>query len=306
SASPNPAAPSATTTLQVQVVDESDTGIGKKNIIFAVADNQSGATTLSHSATTDEAGWARTLHEVGPYEGTDQLYVVAPGGATSVMLPLVVTSQIARIGDISLAIEEEFPDLASLSATVRDELGDVVKNVTVNFSTTFGKIVPSYAVTDANGKAKTSVSSLTSGRAKVTATCGDRNDFVYVSFGNETNTFQNLNIFFDNNLYLPSEKNYLTARLDLVADASYLFFNEKMSLTAIIFNPDDQIQIGETVIFTLNDSTGGYLTSYAEILGPNGARTQYISGSVPGQAFIKAECGTLSEALNINIGSAQK
>ncbi len=174
------ASPASVTAGQVSIVTATLTGTGNIGVTvsFAFLTNPSGATLSASSAVTDGSGHAVVIYQPGAtnLNTTIQDTVQAAVGTSTSAVA------ITRIGsstlDYRITVTATALTLANMNsvvtATVANNLGTAVSNVTVTFtidpsSVLLGNVLPLTSITDGNGIAQTVYTGVAGGISKGTA-----------------------------------------------------------------------------------------------------------------------------------------
>ncbi|MAS10088.1 Ig-like domain-containing protein [Salinisphaera sp.] len=136
--------------------------------------------------------------------------------------------------------------------------GAPVTGQTIDFSTTRGTLSDTSVDTDANGEASVSVSANNAGPATVTASSAG---------GLQTTTSLQ---------FIATQPD----SIDVQADPATVSPGGQSTITAIVRDANNNLVTGETVSFTLNDTSGGSLADGSGVTNTNGvASTTYTAGS---------------------------
>jgi hypothetical protein len=141
--------------------------------------------TVNHPTTT------YTDITVGPVAGITYYYVVKAvdfaelesdysNEASATTVPGVVAS--VTVTASPTTVQADGIQYSTITATVKDEWGNAIPGVIVNFETTIGTLSATSAITDEDGVATVTLKSTTRGTATVTATADSISDTVEVYF----------------------------------------------------------------------------------------------------------------------------
>lgn len=237
-------------TYRVTMLDSANRGIVGRAVTIASAR----ANTLSATTATTDATGAATFNMTATNNGNDTLTVTGLG--LTATQAVAVNSDSFRITAPAAATEVALG--ASQVVTMRWLVnGSPVVGQTVNFSTTRGTVTPASAVTDGTGTATTSVSSTNAGGAVVTAASGVSSASVALEFVAQT-----------------------PASIDIQPSAFSIGPNQTSTLIAVVRDVAGNLVKNRTVVFTLNDVTGGTLSVGAAVTDSQGrAQTVYTASN---------------------------
>jgi len=144
------------------------------------------------------------------------------------------------------------------TVTVRWLVDNVpVQNQTVTFSTTRGTVGAAEVLTDTTGTASTTVSASNAGAAIVTATAGSNSANVAIEFVAAT-----------------------PASISVQPSVFSIGPNQTSTLTAVVRDAAGNLVKNKTVVFTLNDVTGGTLSAGSAVTNSQGrAQTVYTASN---------------------------
>ncbi|ECF6054077.1 invasin-like inverse autotransporter protein, partial [Salmonella enterica subsp. salamae] len=194
----------ATNAVQAKVTDANGNVVPNVTVNFSAGN---GGAIITAAVTTDANGLASTTL-TNVTAGVTRVTATVNGHSQSVDTTFVADSGTATIfnGDLIVTVDNAKADgtaANSVRAKVMDANGNVVPNVTVNFSAGNGGVITTAAVTtDANGLASTTLTNVTAGVTKVTATVNGHSQSVDTTFvadgGTATIVSGNLVVTVDN------------------------------------------------------------------------------------------------------------
>ena len=238
-------------TFTASLTDAGGSGIANQAIEVRSANGNSLGMMSGQTLSNGNAPFTVTARNAG----TDTLTVRALGLSTTATVDVAGANfQFTQPAD-----ETQVALNASQTVNLRWlDNGTPVTGQTVDFSTTRGTLNRTRGTTDSEGRASVSVSSNDAGPATITATTG--------SGLQTTTTIRFIATVPDS--------------LDVQADPATVAPNTQSSITAIVRDADNNLVTGQTVNFTLNDTSGGSLSTGSAVTNTNGrASTIYTSGS---------------------------
>ena len=170
--------------VQAKVTDATGNPVPNTAVSFT-ADN--GATVVTASVTTDNQGLATTTL-TNVQTGITKVTATANGHSQTVDTTFVADSSTATIvsGDLTVTVDNATADGVAtdkVQAKVTDANGNLVPNVSVSFTADNGATVTTAtAMTDAQGLATTTLTNITAGITKVTATANGQSQTVNATF----------------------------------------------------------------------------------------------------------------------------
>ncbi|MDU7479762.1 MAG: Ig-like domain-containing protein [Hafnia alvei] len=170
--------------VQAKVTDATGNPVPNTAVSFT-ADN--GATVVTASVTTDNQGLATTTL-TNVQTGITKVTATANGHSQTVDTTFVADSSTATIvsGDLTVTVDNATADGVAtdkVQAKVTDANGNLVPNVSVSFTADNGATVTTAtAMTDAQGLATTTLTNITAGITKVTATANGQSQTVSATF----------------------------------------------------------------------------------------------------------------------------
>jgi Bacterial Ig-like domain (group 1) len=275
-------------TYTVTLLDSGSRPVANQAVTVASARSN----TLSAGTVTTNANGTATFNMTAANGGNDTITVTAIG--------LTSTQAVAVNSDnftiTAPAANTEVALGASQTVTARWLVNNApVVGQTVNFATTRGTLSASSAVTDASGNASVSVSAANAGGAVVSATSGTSTAQVSLEFVALT----------------PSQ-------IDVQPSVFTLATTQTSTITAVVRDAAGNLVKNVTVVFTLNDVTGGTLSRGSAVTDSQGrAQTIYtassttsanegvkITGTVQGTAITKTVSLTVARReVFISIGT---
>ena len=267
-------------TFQISLNDSGDHGISGKTVTIT---SSRGNTLSVPSIVTDTQG-----------RGSFRVTIVNSGDDTLSVAGLGLTgTQAVSVNSDSFAITTpavegaEVPLATSQTINVHWLQGGAPRvGQTVNFSTTRGNLSAASAVTNASGDASVTVSSNNAGVGLVTATSGAATATRAVEFVATT-----------------------AAAIDIQPSAFTIAPNEQTTLTAVVRDPTNNLVKNKTVSFTLQDVTGGTLSTASAVTNSQGrAQTVYTAGGttsahdgVTVTANVPGASGTVSSNVRLTV-----
>jgi hypothetical protein len=243
-------------TYSIFLTNSSDVGIGGETITIS---SSNGNTLSSTSVVTDTLGRAE-FTVTGSSFGMDTISASGFGLTTAADL-LVSGDEFVFISPTEFT---EIPLNTSQDASVRllDVNGMPVVGANVLFSTTRGVITSvNPAVTDASGEATVTVISDNSGAVIVLATADVAGDQVLTDF--------ELEFVATTPMFIEVQANPFSVPI-----------NETAAITAIVRDPNNNLVKNSTVVFTLDDISGGTLSAGTAVTNSQGvAQIFYTAGS---------------------------
>ncbi len=239
-------------TFTAVLTDFNGDGIAGENIeVTSAAGNPISASTL----TTDTAGQAQ-FDLTASVGGNDTLSVSALGLTDTQIVAISADTftffSPASSTEVTLGVDQ----------TVRLrwlQAGAAVQGQTINFSTTRGTVLPASVITDANGEASVVVNANNAGTAIVTADAA-----------NGPSTQIPIEYVADN-----------PTSIEVQADPATVTPNEQATLTAVVRDANNNLVKNQTVIFQLDDITGGTLSVGTAVTNNLGrAQTVYTATEV--------------------------
>ncbi|MGH8541152.1 MAG: beta strand repeat-containing protein, partial [Stenotrophobium sp.] len=185
SLAPTSVAAGGTASVNVQVTDTNGNPASGIVVSLSTTTNNSGGQFTAGLVNTDSNGRASTTYQAGPTLGTDTLKASLAGGQSKTAPLTVTVGGASPIGSIALALGSasavaDGAALTAVTATVTDNSGHPLNNVTVNFSTSAGLLQSGStqsatvtATTNGSGTAQVfQVSPSLIGSATITASTG--------------------------------------------------------------------------------------------------------------------------------------
>lgn len=276
-------------TYTVVLLDASGSGISGQTV-DVTSDN--GNTLSAASLTTDSSGQAQVT-VTATNAGQDTITATALGISATTNL---------NVSDDSFAITAPVSgDQILLNTptpvTVTWTVGGVAQaGQTISFSSTRGTLSAQSAVTDATGTATVSIQSTNAGPAQITAT-------------NPGGTSTSVDVQFIANA---------PATIDLQANPFTVGPNEQSQITAVVRDAAGNLVTGATVVFDLQDVTGGQLsvasantnlqgraqTTYTSSVTTSANNGVVITGTVQGTAIADSVALTVAQReVFISIGT---
>jgi hypothetical protein len=267
-------------TYQISLTDSGDRGISGRTITIA---STRGNTLSTNSIVTDTQG-----------RGTVDLTIANSGNDTLTVTGLGLTAtQTVTVNSDSFnvttpAVEGfEIPLSTAQTITVRWLLAGAPQvGKTVTFSSTRGTLSAGTAVTNGSGDATVTVSSTNAGVGLVTATSGSATATRTVEFVASTAAF-----------------------IDIQPSVFTIAPNEQTTLTAVVRDPANNLVKNKTVTFSLQDITGGTLSTASAVTNSQGkAQTVYTAGSTTSArdgvivtASVPGAAGTVSKSVALTV-----
>lgn len=244
----------SSSTYTVALTDSGSNGIGNTAVTVSSA---SGNTVTPANLVTDSTGHA-TFQLTATKGGSDTITATALG--MSATQAVVVSTQ--SFSFTSPAPNTTVPLSSSPTLTLVWTNGGVpVANQPVTFAITRGTVTPT-ATTDGTGTATVTVSSTTAGPAVVTATASGVTAELPIEFIAT-----------------------VPASLDLQASPTTVPTQGQSTISAIVRDASDNLVQGQTVDFTLTDTTGGTLSVGSAVTDVQGiAQTVYTASSTASAA----------------------
>jgi Bacterial Ig-like domain (group 1) len=235
---------------RVTLLDSAGRGIVGRTVTIASARTN---TLSAASVTTDSTGSA-TFNLTAVNGGNDTITATSLG--VTATQAVAVNSDSFTVTDPVAATEVNLG--VARSVTVRWLINNVpVVNQPVTFATTRGTLTLASVNTDAAGLATTSVSSTNAGGAVVTATGGTSTARATLEFVAQT-----------------------PASIDVQPSVFSIGPNQTSTLTAVVRDAVGNLVKNRTVVFTLNDVTGGTLSVGAAVTDSQGrAQTVYTASN---------------------------
>ncbi len=239
-------------TFTAVLTDFNGDGIAGENIeVTSAAGNPISANTL----TTDTAGQAQ-FDLTASVGGNDTITVAALGLSDSQVVAVSADTftffSPASGTEVTLGVDQ------TLSLRWQ-QAGSAVQGQTINFSTTRGTVLPASVVTNASGEASVVVSANNAGTAVITA------DAL-----NGPSTQVSIEYVADN-----------PTSIEVQADPATVSPNEQATLTAVVRDANNNLVKNQTVIFQLDDITGGTLSVGTAVTNNLGrAQTVYTATEV--------------------------
>lgn len=238
-----------TATFTVTLLDAGNDALANKAVTIASARNNALSAT---SVTTDPQGRATfTLTaNTGP---TDTITATALG-LTATQTVTINSDQFAFVAPAP-STEVKLNDVQQI--TLRWHIAGVPQvNKEVTFSTTRGSVTPS-GITDGNGEVSVDISATNAGGAVITATAESNIANLPVEFVATT-----------------------PATIDVQPSMFSLGIGQSSTITAVVRDADGNLVKNQTVVFTLDDVTGGTLSTGAAVTDSQGrAQTVYTASS---------------------------
>lgn len=237
-------------TYTVTLVDSSNRAVANQSV--TVASQRSN--TLSAGTVTTNANGTATFTMTASNGGNDTITVTALG--------LTSTQAIAVNSDsftiTAPAANTEVALGASQAVTARWLVNNApVVGQTISFATTRGTLTSPTAVTDASGTATVSVSAANAGGAVVSASSGASSAQVAIEFVAST----------------PSQ-------IEVQPSVFTLATTQTSNITAVVRDAAGNLVKNKTVVFTLDDVSGGTLSRGSAVTDSQGrAQTVYTAGS---------------------------
>ena len=267
-------------TYQVSLTDSGNAGIGGRTITVAsAAANALSATSI----VTDTQG--RGSFTVTVTHPTNDTLTISGLGLTATQVVAVNSDSFS----ISTPATEGFEIPLSTPQTLT--LHWLQANVpfagqTINFSSTRGTLSSSTAVTNASGDATVSVSSTNAGIALVTASSGAATATRSVEFVAQTAT-----------------------AIDIQPAVFSIAPNQQTTLTAVVRDAANNLVKNKTVSFSLQDVTGGTLSTASAVTNSQGtAQTVYSAASTSSAlngvtitATVAGAAGPISKSVSITV-----
>jgi hypothetical protein len=237
-------------TYTVTLVDSGNRAVANQAVTVASARSN----TLSASALTTGANGTATFRLTAANGGADTITVTALG---------LTSTQAVAVNSDSFTITApaagtEVTLGASQAVTARWLVNNVpVVGQTVNFATTRGTLTAASAVTNASGDATVSVSANNAGGAVVSATGSASTAQVAIEFV----------------ATVPSQ-------IEVQPSVFTLATTQTSNITAVVRDAAGNLVKNKTVVFSLNDVTGGTLSIGSAVTDSQGrAQTVYTAGS---------------------------
>ncbi|MGG4609552.1 Ig-like domain-containing protein [Providencia sp. Me31A] len=172
--------------VKVQLVDANNNPLANTEVKWQ-SDKGANGVSLTETTITDQNGFANTIIEstfAGKVLVTATANGVTPQDITVQFVPDKSTVTI-KPTDLMISHSSSIADGSTpnpIEVTVTDAHGNKVPNIEVTFATTQGKLVASKVITDANGVAKTQLTSTKTGNTTVTVTVGGNRFDKTISF----------------------------------------------------------------------------------------------------------------------------
>ncbi len=237
-------------TYRVTLLDSGNRAIAGRAITVASARSN----TLSASTVTTDSTGSATFNLTAASGGNDTITVTGLG--LTATQAVAVNADSFRITAPAAGTEVALGTPQTVTVTWLTGGAPVVGR-TVNFSTTRGTVTAASAVTNGSGVATTSVTSTNAGGAVVTAASGVSSATVALEFVAQT-----------------------PATIDIQPSAFSIGPNQTSTLTAVLRDAAGNLVKNKTVVFTLNDVTGGTLSVGAANTDSQGrAQTVYTASN---------------------------
>ncbi len=235
----------------VAVIDSSSVGIPNRSVTLTSARGNA----LSSPTVTTDANGRATFNVTISQPGNDTI-TAATAGATGTATIAVAPESVSFL---TPAVNTEIPLNTPQVVTVR--VTGAPAGTTVNFAATRGSVNPASATTNAQGDASTTIQSGNAGGVAVTATATVNNIALSAQ-----RTFE----------YVAS----IPATIDVQPSSFTIAIAEEATLTAVVRDAAGNLVKGRTVQFTLQDVTGGTLTTASAVTDSQGrAQSVYRAGS---------------------------
>jgi hypothetical protein len=238
-------------TYTITLNDAGNRGIPGRAV--TVASQRSNALSAA-SVVTDSSGRA-TFTMTASNSGNDTITVTGLG--------LTATQAVAVNSDsftfVAPTAATEVPLGASQTVTVRLRVNGAVPSParSVSFSTTRGTVTPTSIMTDGNGDATVTVSANNAGGAIITASSGQSTAQLPLEFIAQT-----------------------PASIDVQPSAFTIATSQTSTITAVVRDASNNLVKNQTVVFTLDDVTGGTLSVGSAITDSQGrAQTIYTASN---------------------------
>jgi hypothetical protein len=237
-------------TYTVALLDAGGNPISGK--VLTVASQRGNALTAT-SLTTDTNG--RASFAMTATNGGNDTITVSGLGLVSTQTVVVNSDSFAFT---TPAANAEIPLGTSANVSVTWTVSGVpVQGQTVNFATTRGTVTPVSAVTNASGVASATISATNAGGAVITATSGTASTTRALEFVATVPT-----------------------SVDVQPSAFTISTGQSSTLTAVVRDAAGNLVKNRTVVFTLNDVTGGQLSSGSAVTDSQGrAQTVYTAST---------------------------
>lgn len=233
------------------LTDAAGNGIGGQTIDVTSANGN----TLSSASLTTDAGGQAQVQFTASAPGDDTLSATALGITTDKAVSVSNDSFVITTPAAGTEVNLNTPVNVTVSWSVG---GTPQANQTINFSTTRGTLSASSATTDAQGEATVSVQSSNAGPAVISAT-------------NPQMTTTSVQIEFVATV---------AAAIEVQANPFSVSPNGQSTITAIVRDPANNLVKNKTVVFQLDDVTGGSLSVSSAVTDTQGrAQTFYTASS---------------------------
>jgi hypothetical protein len=240
------------TQVQYTVLLTNSAGRGIANTAVAVT-STAGNTLSAPSVTTDFNGQA-TFRVTGAVSGNDTLRATALGLVAT--LPIAVSSQSFTFAAPTAGAKVNLGASQQVRVTWLSG-GTPQAGQTVTFSTTRGTLAAASVTTDASGVAQTTISSTQAGPAVIQASGTGVSAQVAIDFVATTPT-----------------------QINVQASPSSIKTQGQSTVTAVVRDAQNNLVEGQTVTFTLIDTTGGTLSTGSAVTDAQGrAQTTYTASA---------------------------
>ena len=267
-------------TYQIVLADSGHAGIGGRTITIT---SSAGNTLSAPSVVTDSQG--RGSFTATITRATNDTLSVGGLGLTATQTVAVNSDSFT----VSAPAVEGFEIPLSTPKTVTLHWlqgGAPVVGQTINFSSTRGTLSGATAVTNASGDASVTVSSSNAGFALVTATSATATATRTVEFVAQT-----------------------AASIDIQPATFSLAPNQQTTLTAVVRDPANNLVKNKTVSFSLQDVTGGTLSTASAVTNSQGtAQTVYTAATTTSAnngvtitATVAGPSGPISKSVSITV-----
>ncbi len=290
-----------TSTIQATVTDANNNPVPEVTVTFSFVTNASGASLTPLTSVTDADGRVSVTYTAGPTIGTDTIQAVLANEVSGTLNITVEAGSAAAINSLTVSagsntLVADGNSRVAIRATVLDRDGEGIPAITVNFSTTAGRLLEESAVTNASGVATAElISARQVGSATVTATTSGFSESITVNF-------------------VPGAP----AVVELSSTPRRVKVREAATIQATVTDANINPVAGQTVTFSfITNTSGANLSSLTVVTGPDGrASITYTAGSTPGTDTIRARLtngveGTVEitvegreiEAINVSAGA---
>ncbi|MEN3752123.1 Ig-like domain-containing protein [Mangrovibacter sp. SLW1] len=259
-------------TVQAKVTNSSGNAVPDVTVNFSTA--ITGVTITAASVTTDSDGLAKT-NITSTRDGSGPITAEINGNSQSVNATFVPDNSSATLASDSLVVTAnnaaaDGSDTNAVEVMVVDESNNPLPNVKVNFATTNGAAITPSVVTDATGKAATTLTNTMAGTASVTAEVNGSSQTVDTTFVADSTTAT---------VTLTSDKD------EQPADGS-----SAVAVTATVKDVNGNLLTGEKITFTTTGEAlfSGDVTTFTAATNSDGQVVADITDTVVENVMVTA------------------